>query len=285
MNFKITACIVIYDNKLEDLQKAINSFLSSSLEVKLFLIDNSPLDTLKKFFNDKRIEYCYNPSNPGFGSAHNIAIKKAIEIKSEYHLILNPDIYFDKKVISSLKNFMDKNGDIGLVMPKILYPDGRVQFLCKLLPTPLDLIFRRFVPFKFLIEKMNNRFELQFFNYNEVVNIPYLSGCFMFCRTDVLREIGGFDERFFMYLEDTDLSRRIHKLYKTVFYPKEIVYHKFEKASYREKKLLKWHIQSAVKYFSKWGWFIDKERRQFNKSTILRIIKIQNYHQGIKNRK
>jgi GT2 family glycosyltransferase len=82
----------------------------------------------------------------------------------------------------------------------------------------------------------------------------------MFIRTKIFKEIGLFDERFFMYLEDTDLCRRIGEKYKTIYYPEAIVYHEYAKGSYRSNELLKIHIESAIKYFNKWGWFSDKER-------------------------
>jgi GT2 family glycosyltransferase len=85
-------------------------------------------------------------------------------------------------------------------------------------------------------------------------------------RTRIFEEVGLFDERFFMYLEDVDLSRRIHSQYKTIYYPDIHIYHHYHKASYKRFKHLKYHILSAVKYFNKWGWFIDKERKTINKN-------------------
>jgi GT2 family glycosyltransferase len=90
----------------------------------------------------------------------------------------------------------------------------------------------------------------------------------MFFRVLVLREVGGFDERFFMYLEDYDLTRRVHKVARTVLYPEVSVFHGFKKESYSNLQTLKYHIRSAIKYFNKWGWFIDREREMFNKKVI-----------------
>lgn len=153
-------------------------------------------------------------------------------------------------------------------MPKVLYPDGEIQYLCKLLPSPFDLIFRRFVPFEKWKDKRNEIYELRFTGYDEIMNIPYLSGCFMFLRVDILKKVGLFDERFFMYLEDTDLSRRIYRVAKNIFYPYVHIYHEYGKGSYKNKKLLMYHIQSAIKYFNKWGWFNDSERKKINQEIL-----------------
>lgn len=105
-----------------------------------------------------------------------------------------------------------------------------------------------------------------------MMNVPYLSGCFMFLRVSVLKEVGLFDERYFMYLEDTDLSRRIHKKYKTIYYPFVHIIHEYSKGSYKNIKLLIYHIHSAIKYFNKWGWIFDKERREINTKVLRELI-------------
>ena len=87
-------------------------------------------------------------------------------------------------------------------------------------------------------------------------------------RCDVLREVGGFDERFFLYAEDIDLCRRIGEKSLTMFYPGVSVYHAYRRESYKSFKFLKIHINSIIKYFNKWGWFVDKERDEINKRSL-----------------
>lgn len=260
----ITASIVTYHNCFEDLETVINSFLNTNLDIKLYISDNSSDENIESLCKDKRIEYIHNNNNLGFGTAHNIAIKKAILDGSKYHLVLNPDIYFEKGVIDELKKYMDEKIEVGLVMPKVLYPNGEIQKLTKMLPTPMNLIFRKFCPLKKYIDKLDYKYEMRFSGYDKEMEVPYLSGCFMFVRTEIFKEVGYFDENFFMYLEDTDLSRRINEKYKTVYYPEVHVNHKFAKGSYVNKKLLIYHIKSAIYYFNKWGWFFDKKRKEVN---------------------
>lgn len=267
---EVTASIVLYKNDKEVILKVIKSFLITNCNSRLFLIDNSPTNELAELAKDSTCEYLHNPSNPGFGAAHNIAIKRAIEMGSKYHAVLNPDIYFDNDVIPQILNLMESDDQIGNVMPKVFYPNGSIQYLCKLLPTPYDWIGRRFNPFKKMVEKRNELFELRFTNYDKQMNVPYLSGCFMFLRLDALNKIGLFDENIFMYGEETDLGRRlINAGYKNIFFPKVSIIHEFQKGSHKSFKLTWIGIKSAVYYFNKWGWFKDNDRKLINRKCLL----------------
>lgn len=271
---QINASIVLYHNKAQQLKKAILSLLGTSLHVKIYLLDNSSSDSLRYLSDiDNRVEYIFNNANLGYGKAHNIAIRQTIKDNIGYHLVLNPDIYFKEGVLEKLFAYMENHKDTGNVMPQVLYPNGDTQYLCKLLPTPLDLFFRRFVPLKKWKEKRNKKFELRLSGYDKIMNVPSLSGCFMFLRIDALKQVGIFDENIFMYLEDIDLNRRIHDKYKTIFYPEVEIFHEYGKESYRDRKLLKYHIYSAIYYFNKWGWVLDGQRREVNKKTLSAIKK------------
>ncbi len=274
----LTASIVCYKNDRHMLLEAINSFLVSQVAtpLTLYLIDNSPTDELKQLATSADIIYIFNPSNPGFGAAHNIAIEKAMKEGSKFHLVLNPDVYFDKNVLGQLLNFMESNPQVANVLPKVLYPNGDVQYLAKLLPTPYDWIGRRFNPLKKMVEKRNETFELRFTEYNKIMEVPYLSGCFMLLRLDALKKVGFFDEKIFMYGEETDLCRRlIDGGYRTVFYPKVSIYHHFEKGSHKSWRLTKIGIQSAIYYFNKWGWFFDSRRKEINSQTLKTLTECQ----------
>jgi hypothetical protein len=145
----IFGSIVTFENNKQILHKAIVSCLKSPLVKKFYIIDNSLTDDLKALTAlDNRIKYIFNPSNPGFGAAHNIVMLKNIKISAKYYLGLNPDVYFEQGVLEELFAYTQNNPDVELVMPKVLYPNGEIQYLCKLLSTPVDLIFRRFLPFK-----------------------------------------------------------------------------------------------------------------------------------------
>jgi GT2 family glycosyltransferase len=226
----ISISIVLYNENFKILDKTISSCLQCNMDIKLFLIDNSPSDILRIYFTDERIEYIHNPSNPGFGASHNIAINYAFNLKSEYHLVLNPDVYFNSGTIETIVDFMDSDHTIGHLMPKVLYPDQSIQFLCKTNPTIFDLFVRGFMPdfLKNIFKNRIEKYEYKSHDFNNVIyDIPYLSGCFMFFRTQTLNKVGYFDDNIFMYLEDADITRRFLQISKTVYYPKSVIFHHY----------------------------------------------------------
>ena len=276
--YDFTACIVTYNTPASDLEKIIKCFQKIKLNFKLWISDNSETDELKEFFEkiaDTRIEYIFNNSNKGFGAGHNVVINKLINNSdiSEFHLIINADIYFEENVVEKIVKYMINHNEIGQIGPKIRDFEGKFNYTCRLFPTPVNLIFRRFLPFKKIVGKMDYDYEMKWANFDEMMEVPILSGCFIFSRVSALKEIGGFDERYFMYMEDYDLCRRIGQKYKVVYFPEVEIFHEHGKTSYKSKKLLICHIRSAVKYFNKWGWFFDKERKVKNKKCVRKYKK------------
>jgi GT2 family glycosyltransferase len=268
MSYQLSCSIVLYNTAEEVLKAAVDSVLQSDMKVKLFLIDNSPVERYNETFGRlPDVTYIFNNANVGYGAAHNIGIRKSIEEGIPYHLVLNPDVEFGPQVLSTLFRFMDVRPGVGLVMPQIRFPDGSLQYLCKMMPTPFDLIVRRFIPAALQkpLQARMDRYEFRHKDYNKVMDVPNLSGCFMFMRTAALKEVGGFDEGYFMYLEDVDLVRRIGEKYSTMYNPEVFVCHAYAKESYKGTKLMRYHIRSAFYYFNKWGWFFDGRRRRINR--------------------
>ena len=264
----INVSLVLYKHSLSEIVPLVDSLHKSSNVSQVFILDNSPIENSD--FNTLDATYFFTGKNLGYGTAHNIAIRQTIEHDLPYHLVINPDISFNPEILSEIEDYMNNNPDIGLLMPKILYPTGEIQYLCKLIPTPFDLIVRRFLP-KSWTKNQIEKFELRASGYKKIMNVPYLSGCFMFLRTEALKEVGLFDERFFMYPEDIDLTRRIHMRYKTIFYPNITIVHHHAKGSYISARLLFIHISNMVAYFNKWGWVFDKERRSINREILKQL--------------
>lgn len=267
---ELICSIVLYENDFLEIKELCDSLLKIELNVRIILVDNSVKDNLKKLANDPRVTYIFLGRNVGYGKGHNLAINESID-SGKYHLILNPDVNFTEGSIEAIYQYMELNPMIGQLMPKIYYRDGKLQRLCKLLPTPYDLIIRRFFKKSNWAKSVNDKYELNGFNYDKIIDTPSLSGCFMFLRNDVLKTVGGFDPRFFMYLEDFDLTRRMNEVSRTVFYPYVSITHGYDKGSYSNPKLLFYHIVSAIKYFNKWGWIFDNKRKILNANVINQI--------------
>lgn len=269
----ISAAVVLYNTPADRIDDVISSY-APSVERHLYLIDNSGerLAECQRTGWPEGVEYLYLGKNLGYGKAHNVGIQRAIAENSRYHLVLNPDVHFSPDVPDQLVSYADRHPDTVSMMPRVTYPNGELQYLCKLLPTPFDLIFRRFLGDIPPVRAMNDRYTLKSFGYHRIINPPCLSGCFMFLRTETLRENDlAFDERFFLYCEDFDLIRRLHRYGKTLFYPEATIVHNHARGSYKSKKLLWMHIRSAFRYFNKYGWFFDPERRAMNKQILEEI--------------
>ena len=265
----ISGSIVLYNSDIKIIEKIISVIFTECHNFKLYLIDNSPNDNLRIFQNlHKNIKYISNPSNPGFGAAHNIAIKEAIKKGYDYHFIINPDVSFIDNVMADMVSYMEGHKEIGMMMPQILNDDGTVQNLPKLLPSPYSVLMRKLKFPKFIYNGFIDRYELRKVPQTQIYEAPILSGCFTLFRIEALNEIGIYDDKFFMYFEDWDLSRRMHKKYKTIYYPKVSIVHGYESGANKSKKLFKIFIKSAFTYFNKWGWFFDRERNTINKKTL-----------------
>ena len=258
----LNVSIVLYKHPVSEIAPLVECLQQSKVVSQVFLIDNSPVENPD--FKTLNVTYQFTGKNSGYGAGHNIAIRQTLEQDLPYHLVINPDIAFQPEILSEIVDFMNNNPEIGLLMPKILYPTGEIQYLCKLIPTPFDLIVRRFLP-KSLTLKHTEQFELRASGYNQIMNVPYLSGCFMFLRAEAIKKAGMFDERFFMYPEDIDLSRRIHRHFRTVFYPEVSIVHNHAHSSYMNTRMMFIHMFNMIRYFNKWGWIVDKERRKVNK--------------------
>lgn len=266
----LSVSIVTYKNDEEILMKAVNSVLDSEgLSFKLYIVDNSPTDELRHLFvGDDRIEYLFGHGNVGYGSGHNIIMKNKEKI-GRYHLVLNPDIFFENEILKNLVSYMDRHPDVGNIIPRTLVPNtGKDCAICKLLPTPFDLFLRMLIPVRSLRKKSTTKYQMLFADMNQSMNVPFLSGCFMFLRASIFEDIGYFDERIFMYAEDTDLNRRIHIKYLTLYYPELVIYHYGAAESHKKLKMMWISIKSCAYYFNKWGWFFDEDRRLINKKTV-----------------
>jgi len=266
VNLSIICSIVLFKHSKSELMPTLLCLINSVFIKHIVLVDNDESDWASAFIHEKII-YWKSEGNFGFGYGHNFAIKKYAS-ECNFYLICNPDIKFDFQTFENLAQFASTRSE-GLFLPKIVYPNGENQFGARLLPSPLNLFARRFS--KSVAVKLDKKYLLQDFKIEKPVFVPYLSGCFMLFRSEALLALNGFDERYFMYMEDIDLSRRCAEKFGALYCPQFKLIHTHEQASYKNKELLKAHLRSAVQYFNKWGWIYDSKRKILNDKCIQSI--------------
>lgn len=260
--------IVLYHPKWEqEVLPLVTELLRVKCLRKLYLLDNSEARDVypKSVIKHSKLRYMHMAANLGYGKAHNIALRESAYHKTDFHLVMNSDIQVKAEDIDAMHDWMSAHPEAGQLMPRVVGPDGTQQYLAKRLPSPMDVFGRRFLP-GWINSKRNRRYELRDLDLDRPVNAPYLSGCFMLLRTEAAVEAGLFDERYFLYPEDIDLTRTIHRNYLTLYYPEWTIVHAHARESYKNKHMLRVHIQNMCRYFNKWGWIFDKERRLFNSS-------------------
>jgi len=246
---KVSGCIVTYNNR-EYIEECIRTTIENTkgVDFKLYISDNMSTDStvtnIKEKFKD--VIVIANKENNGFGAGHNRIIR---EIDSKYHVIINPDIVMDKDTITELVNYMEDNPGVGMITPKILNMDGTEQHLPKLNPKIKYLLGGRVG----CLKRYRSEYTMEDKEIKEPIEIDFCTGCFMIVRTELFKRVNGFDDRYFMYFEDADLTREINKYAKVKFYPDTYVYHKWDRSSSKKIKYLIIHIQSMFKYFRKWS--------------------------------
>lgn len=250
---------VVYDTDYDVLATTIESLkisLEAAIKYKTLtdyqfsLINNKPIisatfqqaaSLTKNTLNN--VEIISGHGNIGYGRANNLAIHNT---NSEFHLILNPDVKLDPLAIQEGLTFLIANPDVGLVAPNAFNELGSPEYLCKRPPNPLIILLRGFN--NSLLNRIFKR-SLDWYTYkdklptDEPMPIELASGCFMLCRTEELKRVGGFSPEYFLYFEDFDLSRKIAK---KVFLPSMQIIHLGGKAATKGFKHIKLFLTSYL---------------------------------------
>ena len=245
-SYSVSAAIVTY-NSSDKIGNAVRSVTEFTENCTLYISDNGSTDNTLNVVNaiDDKAVIIKNGDNIGFGAAHNKVLPL---LESRYHAVINPDIIFDYNVIGDICEFLDSNPDVVMATPKILNPDGTEQHLPKRRPTLKYLFARRLHLSKRLAAEYTRENEV----FTEPTEVDFCTGCFFIIRTDVFKKLQGFDDRFFMYFEDTDLTLRALKYGKVMFLPRSHVTHLWEKSSAKSLKYFLIHLKSAFKFFWKY---------------------------------
>lgn len=248
----LSACIVLYHSGSQVL-KTVQCLQDSDLMLDLFIVDNSPEDSIGSQIRWQCPGATYLPQskNAGFGAGHNAVLPY---LRSRYHLICNPDVTFPSDLLSRMVAFMEEHPDIAVLTPHVLNEDGTEQFLPKLHPTVRYLLGGKFERFGKPFTDWRAQYTLANAGITLPTSVEYATGCFMLIRTAYFHQLGGFDRRFFLYHEDSDLSRRVLRKGAIVYHPEMTITHGWKRESSHSRKANWHHIVSTLKYFFLWGW-------------------------------
>ena len=197
-----------------------------------------------------------NRDNPGYGRAVNRLVGRLGQLPPLIG-VLNTDLTWPVGTFEQLLGWLQQHPQVSLAVPQILDKAGEHQKLCKQHPTVLGLFSRRFLPEclkPVWLKRYDRMYVMADQDYQQVFEVPYLSGCCMLIRSEAFSRVGGFDERFFLYLEDADLTRTLAREGLCVHLPVAGVVHGWGRGNYRDLGLVAVNLASAWHYFRKWGW-------------------------------
>lgn len=247
---KLSGGIVTYNN-----EKTIESCIASILDVtrgkdfSLTVYDNGSqdgtVDLIRRKFPEVRV--MAGRENLGFGSAHNEILHR---VHSDVHFVINPDIVMREDSFSVLADYLQRHPGCGLVTPKICNPDGTEQFLPKYCPTIRYVFLSRLPGLHFLRDQYTRKDHL----YLSPEPVEFCTGCFFGAETAYLRKLGGFNRCFFMYCEDTDLSKRVTASGKQIIFdPETAVVHNWSRENTRNLRGIFRFLKSLAIYGKRWG--------------------------------
>lgn len=253
-DISVSGCIVTYNN-MRTIEKTLSTLLDCTrgVDFKLYIVDNASTDGTpqfirEKFGGDARVEIIERQTNDGFSAGHDSVLDR---LTSEFHAVINPDVIVRDDVLETMAQYMRAHPDVGLLSPRIRFPDGRDQVLGKRNPR-----LRYLVASRLRGKGEPNRLLREYAMLDEDLSVPCdienATGCFMLLRTDLFRQIGGFDTNYFLYFEDSDLTRMVRRTSRAVYYPDACVYHVWGRESKKNNRLRRIQIQSMLYYFKKW---------------------------------
>ena len=269
----LSVSVVLHNSPLALLNSAMQSlhrsaqaaFTAIDLDrVTVYVIDNSSQEPYREkltqeiagwpqseFFD---IQYFPLASNRGFGAGHNTALER---LTSDFHLVLNPDVELEDDTLAIGLSLLLGNEDIVLASPKVLGGAGEQEFLCKRYPSVLVFLLRGFAP-RFLCRLFRRQlaaYEMRDLCQSDAqVDVAIASGCFLLVRTFDLRAISGFNDDFFLYFEDFDLSLRLGKRGRLVFDSDMRIIHHGGYAANKGRRHLRYFVTSGIMFFNRHGW-------------------------------
>lgn len=259
----LSIVILNYKNKGDVLSclKSIKEADFTDLKYEIIVVDNNSDDSIGDIlaWQYPEIIFIQNDKNVGMGAGNNIGLKRG---SGDYLVVMNPDTIVFNDSFKKIFDFIVNNPQVGVVGPMQLNPDKSIQNSCYRWHGLLTPLFRRTSLGKInLAQKDLDRFLMKDFDHKTHRRVDWLLGSFLFCRREALQDVKFFDERYFLYLEDTDLCRSLWKNnWEVVYCPEAVIIHNHRRQSAQNawykfftNQASRNHIVSWGKYLVKWG--------------------------------
>lgn len=266
---ELAVSVVLFHSSLDQFDRLLGSLTTALRDVDLsavpmICVDNS-LDpeyaargrTVCDRWQDVAglsIEWVSTAVNGGYGAGHNVALSR---INSRYHLLLNPDVELDERAVTEALQQLSSDPRTALLAPIGLGSSGDPEYLAKAFPSVWVLALRAFAPdwLRRLNAPSLDRYEMRRRSDNEDTRpIELASGCCMWVRRDALDQVGGFDESYFLYFEDYDLSMKLAALGEVIESRKVKIIHHGGDAARKGWRHIGWFVAGAIRFFRRWGW-------------------------------
>jgi GT2 family glycosyltransferase len=255
-NHDLDICIVVFDTPWNIFETTLESLLHQDIHYHLKVVDHSLTGDYRAMVEARNISYLHVAENPGYGTGNNKGLFET-DMNAPYCLVLNPDVIIHRHALSKMIAHFKERSTCQIVVPMVVDPSGEIQYLSRRLPRPIDLFVRRFGNslLKYFFHRRSSQNEYRDCQQETPLSVDSASGsCFMI-RRNCFENIKGFDERYFLYMEDLDLSRRVLDHGGIEYLPCAKITHHHTRASYHSWPYLLQHIKSALQYFTKWGWW------------------------------
>lgn len=259
---KLSASIVVYNGAEEAINAAASVLCNTAkYPLDLYLVDNASPDGSGEVLEqalangvfaleaNQTVQIIRRKVNGGFGTGHNTVLPL---LQSDYHFILNPDILLRSDVLSGMADWLEEHPEAVMARPALAFPDGTLQVLPLQKCSAMALVYRQLPQLSFL-KKYNDRYVMEGADLSKPTEIEFCTGSFSCLRTQVLQQIGGFDEKYFMYVEDADLTQKARQKGKVYLLPQFSAVHIWHRAPHSDLAHFKMQLKSMLRYFGKWG--------------------------------
>ncbi len=266
----LASAIILNYRTGRDAWKCAEALLRQTIaeKIEILIVDNhSDDDSIGYLRNRVRsthapVRILETPENIGYGQGNTFGVHAA---SGQYILIINPDNELEPAGLQTMMQAMERDPGIGILAPQLTHEDGTIRDSYRTFPTLLDLFIKRTPPLRRLFQGRMKRYLQHDANTSVTRDVDWIAGACFLMRRSFYGELGGFDPRFFLFFEDTDLCRRAWAAGKRVVYFPQVTArdrkHRLSEGGVGAlftKRTARIHLVSAVKYF--WKWRIDHSR-------------------------